>query len=120
MANDAFSPADATIEQLRRALDSGQVSSEQLVRRYLDRIERFDKKGPHINALITLNGKALEQARRSDAEATHNPHKGVLYGTPFIAKDNYDTAGLATSGGSAALRHSVCGSHLCLQQRRHL
>jgi amidase len=117
MTNDAFNPADATIEQLRRALDSGQVSSEQLVRHYLDRIERLDKKGPHINALIKLNGKALEQARRLDAEATHNSHKGALYGIPFIAKDNYDTAGLATSGGSAALRHSVPSANAFVVQK---
>jgi amidase len=107
LGNDAFDPADATIEQLRRALDAGQVNSEQLVRYYLDRIERFDKKGPRINALISLNANALEQARRLDAEAKDKPHKNILYGIPFIAKDNYNTAGLATSGGSAALRHSV-------------
>jgi len=105
--NDAFSPANATIEQLRAALDSGQVSSEQLVRYYLDRIERFDKRGPRINALISLNPNALDEARRLDAEAGNKPRKGILYGIPFIAKDNYNTAGLATSGGSAALRNSV-------------
>src|SRR5258708_682453 len=107
LGNDAFNPANATIEQLRRALDAGQVNSEQLVRYYLDRIERFDKKGPRINALISLNANALEQARRLDAEAKDKPHKNILYGIPFIAKDNYNTAGLATSGGSAAVRHSV-------------
>src|SRR5216683_705754 len=107
LGNDAFNPANATIEQLRRALDAGQVNSEQLVRYYLDRIERFDKKGPRINALISLNANALEEARRLDAEAKDKPHKNILYCIPFIAKDNYNTAGLATSGGSAALRHSV-------------
>jgi amidase len=115
--NDAFNPANATIEQLRRALDAGQVSTEQLVRYYLDRIERFDKQGPHINALISLNPQALEQARRLDAEAKSKPLKGILYGIPFIAKDNYNTAGLATSGGSAALRHSVPSANAFVVQR---
>lgn len=105
--NATFSPANATIEQLRFALDAGQVSAEQLVRYYLDRIERLDKRGPRINALITLNPEALEQARQSDAEAKNESHKGFLYGIPFIAKDNFNTAGLATSGGSAALRNSM-------------
>jgi amidase len=117
MAIDAFSPANATIEQLRHALDADQVSSEQLVRYYLDRIERFDKKGPHINALISLNANALEQARRLDAEARNQPHKDLLYGIPFIVKDNYDTAGLATSGGSAALRHSVPSANAFVVQK---
>src|ERR1700674_2410311 len=106
-ADGTFNPAYATIEQLRAALDSGQISSEQLVRYYMDRIERFDKKGPHINALITLNTKAPEQARQLDAERKNQAHNDILYGIPFVAKDNYNTAGIPTSGGSAALKHSI-------------
>jgi amidase len=106
MAGRAFNPANASIEQLRAALDAGRVSSEQLVAFYLDRIERFDKKGPRINALVSLNPKALEQARQSDA-GKNKLRKGLLRGIPFIAKDNYNTAGIATSGGSAALKGSV-------------
>jgi amidase len=107
MADRRFDPAYATIEQLRSALDSGQISSEQLVRYYLRRIERFDKKGPRINAMISLNTKALEQARHLDAAGKSKSHKDMLYGIPFIAKDNYNTAGIPTSGGSAALKHSI-------------
>jgi amidase len=117
VGNDAFTPANATIEQLRAALDSGQVSSEQLVRYYLDRIGRFDKRGPRINALISLNPNALDEARRLDAEAGNQPRKGILYGIPFIAKDNYNTAGLATSGGSAALRNSVPAANAFVVQK---
>jgi amidase len=106
-ADDRFNPANAGIEQLRAALDSGRVSSEELVRYYLDRIQRFDKSGPRINALISLNPRALEQARRLDAESRKKPGQGGLYGIPFVAKDNFDSAGIPTSGGSAALEHSV-------------
>jgi amidase len=116
-ANDAFNPANATIEQLRHALDAGQVNSEQLVQYYLDRIERFDKQGPHINALISLNANALEQARRMDAEAKNKPYKDILYGIPFIAKDNYNTAGIPTSGGSAALKQSVPSANAFVVQK---
>jgi amidase len=116
-ADDTFNPAYATIEQLRAALDSGQLSSEQLVRYYWDRIDRYDKKGPHINALIRLNPTALDRARQLDAARASTPHKGMLYGIPFIAKDNYNTAGLATSGGSAALLHSVPAANAFVLQR---
>ena len=71
-ASGAFDPAGATIPQLRAALDSGAISDMQLVRYYLDRIKRFDKSGPRINALINLNGDALKQARRIDAELSAN------------------------------------------------
>jgi amidase len=117
MAYDTFNPAYATIEQLRFALDSGQISSEALVRYYLDRIERLDKQGPHVNALISLNPKALEQARTLDAGGKDQAHKGILYGIPFVAKDNYNTAGIPTSGGSAALKHSVPSTNAFIVQK---
>jgi len=52
-----------------------------------------------------------------DAEAGNKPRKGILYGIPFIAKDNYNTAGLATSGGSAALRNSVPAANAFVVQK---
>lgn len=102
-----FDPAYASIAELRAALDSGHVTSTQLVRYYLARIERLDKKGKYLNALISLNPKALEDAERLDAQEKVQGHKGALSGIPFIAKDNYDSAGIPTSGGSAALRNSI-------------
>jgi amidase len=82
-----FDPANATIEQLHAALDSRRTSSEQRVRYYLGRIQRFDKEGPRINALITLNPDALEEARQSDAKRADGHHIGFLEGIPFVAKD---------------------------------
>jgi amidase len=116
-AADGFIPAGAGIEQLRAALDGGRITSVQLVRYYLDRIERFDKKGPHINALIALNPDVLEQAAQRDADGKTRTGKGLLYGIPFIAKDNYDTAGVTTSGGSAALMHSLPPSNAFVVQK---
>lgn len=116
MADDSFTPANASIEELRTALDSGRVSSQGLVRYYMGRIERFDKKGPHINALISLNPKALQQARQLDDDKS-KAHKGLLYGIPFIVKDNYDTVGIPTSGGSAALKRSVPSANSFVVQR---
>ncbi len=66
----AFSPADANLSQLRAALDAHEITSAQLVQFYLDRIARFDKAGARINAILTLNPSAPEQARRRDADAT--------------------------------------------------
>jgi amidase len=106
-ASGAFDPAGASIEQLRAALDSGAISNVQLVRYYLNRIKRFDKSGPRINALISLNANALKQARRTDAELKIKSSRPTLFGIPFIVKDNFNTAGIPTSAGSAALKHSA-------------
>lgn len=106
-ASGAFDPAGATIPQLRAALDSGAISDVQLVRYYLKRIERFDKGGPRINALISLNGNALKQARRIDDNLKIKSGGPTLLGIPFIVKDNFNSAGMPTSAGSAALKHSM-------------
>ncbi len=112
-----FDPANASILQLRAALDGGRVTSEQLVAFYMDRIERFDRKGPRINALISLNPHARQQARQSDEDFATTHRASMLRGIPFIAKDNYNTAGMATTGGSAALRHAVPSSNAFIVQR---
>ncbi len=112
-----FDPAHADIAALRSALDSGRISSEELLRYYLGRIERFDKQGPRINALIALNPRALEQARNADAHPPPAGTRSLLYGIPFIVKDNYETAGVPTSGGSAALEDSVPSANAFVVQR---
>lgn len=117
-ANHDFAPQYASLGELRAALDSGRVTSEQLVKYYLGRIDRFDKAGPRINAMIRLNPEALEQARRLDAEDRNSPRRrGLLFGIPFVVKDNYDTAGIPTSGGSAALEDSIPAANAFIVQK---
>ena len=106
-ASGAFDPAGATIPELRAALDSGAISDVQLVHYYLDRIKRFDKSGPRINALISLNAHALRQARRVDDKLKIKSSRPTLFGIPFIVKDNFNSAGMPTTAGSAALEHSM-------------
>jgi amidase len=112
-----FEPGYRSIAELRAALDSHRISSEELVKYYLGRIERLDKHGPRINALISLNPRALDEARDADAHALTARAGNPLHGIPFIVKDNYDTAGIATSGGSAALARSVPSSNAFVVQR---
>src|SRR5438105_1001705 len=57
-----FNIMETTIEEIHGAYKSGQLTARQLVQMYLDRIEAYDKKGPAINSIITLNQKALEEA----------------------------------------------------------
>ena len=64
---NAFNVVEATIEDIHTGYKSGKLTCHQLVQMYLDRIEAFDKKGPNINALITINADALKEADRLDA-----------------------------------------------------
>jgi amidase len=106
-AGDTFDPSYAGIEPLQRALASRQISCERLVRFYLDRIARLNQRGPWINAIIRINERVLDEARRRDAEGMSETHAGALNCIPFIAKDNIDTAGAATTAGSIALSRSL-------------
>jgi hypothetical protein len=61
-----FKILEATIDDIHSAYKSGHLTCRQLIQMYLDRIEAFDKKGPAINAIITINSNALEAADRLD------------------------------------------------------
>ena len=97
----------ATIAQLSAAMDAGTLTSEKLVQLSLARIDAYDDKGPKLNALITVNPKALEQARALDVERKATGKRSPLHGIPVVLKDNFDTFDLATTGGSLLLEGSV-------------
>jgi len=56
----------ATIADLNAAMDEGVLTSERLVELYLARIAAYDDEGPRLNALLTVNPRALETARQLD------------------------------------------------------
>ncbi len=97
----------ATIQQLQAAMDAGTLTSERLVQLGLARIEAFDDKGPKLNAVLTLNPRAVETARALDAERKAKGKRSALHGIPVVLKDNFDTADLPTTGGSILLDGSI-------------
>lgn len=102
-----FDLQTATIEDLNKAFDAGALSSEKLTQLYLNRIAAYDKQGPKINAVITLNAKALETARALDAERKSKGPRSKLHGVPVVLKDLYDTRDMPTSGGFLPMRNSL-------------
>jgi Asp-tRNA(Asn)/Glu-tRNA(Gln) amidotransferase A subunit family amidase len=102
-----FVVEEATIADIHAAMQDGRLTAEALVRHYLDRIEAYDKEGPSINALITINDHALERARELDAAFSESGLTGPLHGIPVIVKDNYDTRDLPTTNGILALKGSI-------------
>lgn len=99
----SFPVVEKSIPELQQALKSGAVTSVQLVDAYFERIRRYDKTGPAINAFITLNADARDTAAALDAERREKGARGILHGIPIVVKDNYATAGMPTTAGSKAL-----------------
>ena len=64
------------------ALKEGRVTSRQLVEQYFARIVAYDPQGPAINAFITLNRKALDEADVLDAERRAGKLRGLAVTTP--------------------------------------
>lgn len=94
-----FDLSIATLADINAAIDAGALSSEKLVGLYLKRIEAYDKTGPKINAVITLNPRALDEARALDKERKAKGRRWPLHGIPVMIKDLIDVAGLPTTAG---------------------
>src|SRR5213593_945791 len=97
----------ATIADINAAFDAGTLTAESLTQMCLARIAAFDRKGPALHAVITLNPKALEVARALDAERKAKGRRSPLHGIPVVLKDNYDTFDMPTTGGSVLLEGSI-------------
>ena len=98
---------ELSIADVHAHFAQGLLTCTELTQRLLQRIERYDKQGPCLNALLTVSPHALETARQKDREYGSNPAAvGPLHGIPVIVKDNYNTADLPTTGGSVVLAHA--------------
>ena len=92
-----FDLTERTIPELSAAMRTGATSSKRLVQAYLARIEAFDHQGPALNAIISINPKALDEADALDRERAARGPRGPLHGIPIVLKDNYDTAEMPTT-----------------------
>src|SRR5512146_2988650 len=88
-----------TISEAAAKLRAREVTSLDLTRACLDRIERWN---PVLNAFITVTAEsALQEAARADAEIARGHYRGALHGIPIALKDLIDTAGVRTTAASA-------------------
>ncbi|WP_350016839.1 amidase [Rhodanobacter sp. IGA1.0] len=103
----ATPPADtayASIDQLQQRMQAGTLDSRQLTGQLLQRIERIDRAGPSLHAVIETNPDALQLAGALDAARGAGDERGPLYGIPVLLKDNIDTGDrMLTTAGSLAL-----------------
>src|SRR5690242_1098307 len=101
----SFDILETTIADIHTAYASRQLTCRQLVQTYLDRIETYDKRGPAINAIITVNPDALKEADRLDEVFKASGPVGALHGIPVIMKDQGDAVGMPTTLGSVLFKN---------------
>ena len=96
--------AQATIQELRGRLQSGELTAVRLADMHLERIEAIDRNGPALRSIIELNPDALEIAERLDRERGAGHVRGGLHGIPVLVKDNIDTGDrMLTTAGSMSM-----------------
>ena len=103
----SFELMEATVADIHDAYRHGRLTCRDLVRQSLDRIAAYDKQGPALKAIITVNPRALEIADELDRRYRDSGLTGPLHGIPIILKDNYNTVDMPTTGGNTAMRNSV-------------
>lgn len=93
------------VSHLATLIRTGKLTSEELTRVYLDRLERY---GPKLECVISLlKDSALERAKAMDAEIAAGKYRGPLHGIPYGAKDLFAVKGTRTTWGAAPYKDQV-------------
>ena len=99
-----FSVVEASIDDMRKALEQRRTTSREIVRQYLMRIALYENR---LNAVVTVNPNALAIADSLDRERARGRIRGPLHGIPIALKDNIHADGMPTTGGALAFAELV-------------
>ena len=110
-----MSTENLSIAEMGRQLRSGAVSSETLTR---DALARIRDRDPRLHAFIRVTEqRALDDARKADADLKAGRDRGPMHGVPYALKDIYDTAGIATTCHSKLRQDHVPSEDLVVAAR---
>ncbi|MCA8831067.1 amidase [Hymenobacter pini] len=102
--DSSFELHEATVADLQEKMKSGQLTARRITELYLQQIDKLDKAGPRLHAVLLTNPEALKLADQLDEERKNGKVRGPLHGIPVLVKDNINTADQQpTTAGSLAL-----------------
>ncbi len=101
--------------QLARAVRTGAVSSVELLRGYLERVDRLN---PAINAIVVDDReRALKAAKAADRALAKGGPVGPLHGVPMTVKESFNIEGRPTTWGFPTFKDNVAGSDAVVVER---
>src|SRR5262245_45474824 len=98
-AQKTFTVVEASIPEMRAAMEQKRLTSRELVTQYLTRVAMYEDV---LHAVITVNPHALEIADERDRERAAGRIRGPLHGIPVALKDIIHTTEMPTTGGALA------------------
>jgi amidase len=98
---DTFKLEEASIADIKKALDSGAISSVELTVLYLNRVAAYDRHGPNLNAIPVQNPNVIDDALAAD-KTRADGSTAPLLGIPYTVKDSYRVKGMTVASGSPA------------------
>jgi amidase len=99
-----FTVVEASIDDMRKALEQRRTTSREIVQQYLTRIALYEHR---LNTAITINPNVLAEADARDRERAQGRIRGPLHGIPIALKDNIHASGMPTTGGALAFADLV-------------
>lgn len=100
----SFNVVGTTIADTQKAIKDGRTTCRAIVESYLARIRAYDGQ---LNSIVTLNPNVLAEADECDRKFSATRQLPPLGGIAVLIKDNYDTQGIQTTGGSLAMKGFV-------------
>lgn len=107
-----FEVTGASIAETQAAIRDGRTTCRAVVESFLKRIAAYDQTplgadSLKLNSIVLVNPDALAEAEACDRNFAATHKLPPLGGIAVLVKDNYDTAGLQTTGGSLAMKGFV-------------
>ena len=112
LSNAESDVAFMTIRQQADLIRSRKLSPSELIKTYLDRIEKFD---PYLHSFnLVMGEQAIQEAQRAEVEIGSGNYRGLMHGIPIAVKDQLNIKGYPNTGGCDAYRDNIADQDLSL------